>query len=213
MKPVTDSIVYVVDDDASILRAYTRLLEANGFMVRPFSSAREFIRKHDPVEVGCLLLDVDMPELTGIEVQEYLNSLPVSRQIVFVSGRSDIPISVRAMKQGAVDFLTKPVNEEDLLLAVRQALHLDAESQQAHAFAVERNRKFERLTSRERDVFALVVRGRLNKQIAADLGIAEKTVKIHRANLMKKIGVRTIADLVLFASMFVDSGASGDSRN
>ena len=213
MKPVTDSIVYVVDDDASILRAYTRLLEANGFMVRPFSSAREFIRKHDPVEVGCLLLDVDMPELTGIEVQEYLNSLPVSRQIVFVSGRSDIPISVRAMKQGAVDFLTKPVNEEDLLLAVRQALHLDAESRQAHAFAVERNRKFERLTSRERDVFALVVRGRLNKQIAADLGIAEKTVKIHRANLMKKIGVRTIADLVLFASMFVDSGASGDSRN
>jgi FixJ family two-component response regulator len=213
MKPGPDSIVYLVDDDASILRAYTRLLEANGFMVRPFGSAREFIRKHDPVEAGCLLLDVDMPEFTGIEVQEYLNSLPVSRQIVFVSGRSDIPISVRAMKRGAVDFLTKPVNEEDLLLAVRQALRLDAESRQVHACAVERNSKFERLTSRERDVFALVVKGRLNKLIAGDLGIAEKTVKIHRANLMKKIGVRTVADLVLFASMLVAFGASSDSRH
>lgn len=191
--------VFVVDDDASVLKALARLLAANGFEPRTFVSSRAFLEAHDPQVPGCAIFDVAMPGLDGLELQEALTDRDVARPIIFITGRGDVPTSVHAMKAGAVDFLTKPVEEETLLSAIAVAIRKDAEARERGASLDALFRHFAALTPRERQVFAHVAAGRLNKQIAGDLGIAEKTVKVHRAHVMDKMGARSLADLVRMA--------------
>jgi FixJ family two-component response regulator len=189
----------VVDDDPSVLRALTRLLSAAGLQARGFSSPAAFLQAHDPAIPGCLLLDVALPGLDGLEVQQALSAAERARPIVFITGRGDIPTTVRAMKGGAVDFLTKPVNDGDLLAAVRNAIEIDRAAREAQVEMAALKRRLASLTPREREVLGHVVAGRLNKQIAGDLGTVEKTIKVHRARIMEKMAVRSLADLVRIA--------------
>jgi FixJ family two-component response regulator len=189
----------VVDDDPSVLRALTRLLSAAGLKARGFSSPAAFLQAHDPATPGCLVLDVALPGLDGLEVQEELSMSDCARPIVFITGRGDIPTTVRAMKGGAVDFLTKPVNDRDLLAAVRNAIEIDRAARQAQVEMDATRQRLASLTPREREVLLHVVAGRLNKQIAADLGTVEKTIKVHRARIMEKMAQRSLADLVRIA--------------
>ena len=191
--------VYLVDDDTSVLRALGRLLAAAGMKVAAFESSREFLRDFDPAAPGCLVLDVAMPELSGPELQQALAARRSELPIVFLTGQGDIPTSVQAMKRGAADFLTKPVDEETLLAAIRNALQKDRVLREAREELAQIERRLAALTPREREVFERVVDGRLNKQIAAELGTVEKTIKVHRASVMQKMGVRTLADLVRLA--------------
>jgi FixJ family two-component response regulator len=192
--------VFVVDDDASVRKALARLIRSAGYQVNTFASAREFLdRIKADQEPGCLVLDVRMPGLSGLDLQHELQSADISLPIVFMTGHGDIPMSVRAMKAGAVDFLPKPVKDAELLRAIEQARTRAA---QEHAAATERQnilRRLETLTPRERDVMALVVRGLLNKQIAFELGTVEKTIKVHRARVMEKMQVESLAELVRIA--------------
>jgi len=188
--------VHLLDDEPGLIKALTRLLKAEGFVVRGFTSAREFLAALDDTTVGCLVLDVAMPGLGGFEVQEHLMRLGNPLPIVFLTGRGDIPMSVQALKAGAVDFLTKPVDDAHLLRAVREAMaQCVARREQASTLAALRER-FERLTPREREVMQHVVAGRLNKQIAADLGTGEQNIKVHRGRAMEKMEVESLADLV-----------------
>lgn len=189
-------VVFVVDDDPSFLTAVSRLLRAAGHSVEEYSSPDRFLAEHDPQRPGCLVLDLAMPGFTGLEVQEALAARGSERPIVFLTGRADVPSSVRAMKRGAVDFLTKPVTESTLLEAVAAAVRRDAESRRASAAQAEFCQRWATLTPREREVLRHVVRGRLNKQIAADLGTVERTVKLHRSHLMAKLHVQSVAELV-----------------
>jgi FixJ family two-component response regulator len=186
----------VVDDDPSVLRALTRLLSAAGLEARGFPSPTAFLQAHDPATPGCLVLDVALPGLDGLELQQALLASDCARPIVFITGRGDIPTTVRAMKGGAVDFLTKPVNDRDLLGAVRNAIEVDRVARQAQVEMDAMRHRLASLTPREREVLVHVVAGRLNKQIAADLGTVEKTIKVHRARIMEKMAVRSLADLV-----------------
>jgi RNA polymerase sigma factor (sigma-70 family) len=189
----------VVDDDPSVLRALTRLLSAAGLETRGFPSPAAFLDAHDPATPGCLVLDVALPGLDGLELQQALAGSDCARPIVFITGRGDIPTTVRAMKGGAVDFLTKPVNDGDLLAAVRNAIEIDRMARQAQVEMDALRQHLASLTPREREVLVHVVAGRLNKQIAADLGTVEKTIKVHRARIMEKMAVRSLADLVRVA--------------
>jgi FixJ family two-component response regulator len=192
-------VVFLIDDDPSVLKSVTRLLSAAGFETRPYSSPKRFLDNYDSSLPGCIVMDLEMPEINGLDLQKRLALSGYAKPIVFISGQGDIPTSVSAMKAGAVDFLTKPFDRGHLLSAVRAAIGKD---QAAHRSWNELDRIGKcraSLTSREREVFELVTRGRLNKQIAGDLGIAEKTVKIHRGRMMRKMGVRTLADLVQLA--------------
>lgn len=189
----------MVDDDPSVLRALTRLFAAAGFEPRAFPSPAAFLQAHDPTAPGCLVLDLALPGLDGLELQQALTVSDCARPIVFITGRGDIPTSVRAMKGGAVDFLTKPVNDRDLLAAVRNALEIDRAAREAQVEVDALRQRLASLTPREREVFVHVVGGRLNKQIAADLGTVEKTIKVHRARIMEKMAVRSLADLVRIA--------------
>jgi FixJ family two-component response regulator len=190
-------IVHVVDDDDSVRTAVQRLLQAAGYEVRGYASAGEFLLgRSDRDAPGCVVLDVRMPGPSGLDLQEALARLEVPVPIVFLTGHGDIPTSVRAMKAGAVDFLTKPVSREALLAAVRSALGRDAEARAARARVQAWHSRFASLTPREREVFAGVVAGKLNKQIAAELGTAERTVKAHRAQVMEKMQVASLAELV-----------------
>jgi FixJ family two-component response regulator len=189
----------VVDDDPSVLRALTRLISAAGLEARAFATPAAFLQAHDPATPGCLVLDVALPGLDGLELQQALAVSDCARPIVFITGRGDIPTSVRAMKGGAVDFLTKPVNDTDLLAAVRHAIEIDRVAREAQAEMGALKQHLASLTPREREVLAQVVAGRLNKQIAADLGTVEKTIKVHRARIMEKMAVRSLADLVRIA--------------
>ncbi|MCE9604910.1 MAG: response regulator [Planctomycetia bacterium] len=188
--------VFVVDDDSAVLKSLTRLLSSAGLTVVTFSSPREFLDRHDPMSPGCLLLDVAMPGLNGLELQEALKAGGHNRSIVFLSGRSDVPMSVQAMKSGAVDFLTKPVNDDDLLKAIRTALAKDQHDRQNRDEVAEIDRRLATLTPREREVLEHVISGQLNKQTAAELGTAEKTIKVHRARVMEKLNVQSVAELV-----------------
>ena len=191
--------VYLVDDDPHLLKALQRLLQSAGLQATPFDSAQAFLDGHDRAAPGCLVLDLSMPGLNGLELQRELEQLNSPLPIIFLSGRGDIPATVQAMKHGATDFLTKPVDDTELLAAIQEALATDRRRRRSHD---ERDRIAERLaalTERERQVLQQVVAGRLNKQIAADLGTVEKTVKFHRANLMRKLGVRSVAALVKLA--------------
>ena len=188
--------VYLVDDDVSVLRGLGRLLAAAGMKVAAFDSPREFLGHLDPAAAGCLVLDVAMPGLNGLELQQALAAKGSVLPIVFLTGRGDIPISVEAMKRGAADFLTKPVDDEELLAAIRNAFETNRASRRAREERAQIEERLARLTAREREVLERVVTGRLNKQIAAELGTVEKTIKVHRAHVMQKMGVRTLAELV-----------------
>jgi FixJ family two-component response regulator len=190
-------IVHVVDDDDSVRTAVVRLLQAAGHDARGYASAGEFLLgRSDRDAPGCVVLDVRLPGPSGLDLQEALARLDVPLPIVFLTGHGDIPMSVRAMKAGAVDFLTKPVSRDVLLAAVRTALARDAETRSAHERRHAFRARYEMLTPREREVFAGVVAGKLNKQIAGELGTAERTVKAHRAQVMEKMQVASVAELV-----------------
>ena len=193
-------MVYLVDDDPGVLKALSRLLRARGYEVKPYSSPQLFLEEHDVAVPGCAILDVSMPDLDGLELQRALTATGGShRPVVFVTGKGDIPTSVRAMKAGAIDFLTKPVKDKDLFEAVSSAEALDAESRRLHSELETMQAKVRTLTPREREVLTHVVAGRLNKQIAGDLGTVEKTIKVHRSRMMEKLGIRMVADLVRMA--------------
>jgi FixJ family two-component response regulator len=182
-----------------VLRALTRLLTAAGFDARGFASPAAFLDQHDPATPGCLVLDVALPGVDGLQLQQALTVSGCARPIVFITGRGDIPTSVRAMKGGAVDFLTKPVGDAELLAAVRNAIELDRRARATQVELDALGQRLASLTPREREVLAHVVAGRLNKQIAADLGTVEKTIKVHRARIMEKMAARSLADLVRIA--------------
>lgn len=190
------SQVFVIDDEPDVRESLSRLLRSDGWQVRAFGSAAEFLDVLDPLALGCILLDVNMPGMSGPELHEELRTRRVGLPIIYLTGRSSVPISVRAMKQGAVDFLEKPVDADALLPAIRAAV--DAH-RLAHARLLRQATTVQRLgllTTREREVMEQVILGRLNKQIAADMGIAEKTVKVHRGRVMAKMRVRSVAELV-----------------
>ena len=192
--------VYLVDDDPGVLKALSRLLRARGYEVKPYASPQLFLEEHDMAGPGCAVLDVSMPGLDGLELQGALTASAGShRPVVFITGKGNIPTSVRAMKAGAIDFLTKPVNDNDLFEAISRAEARDAQSRQLHSELQSIQAKMETLTPREREVLVHVVAGRLNKQIAGDLGTVEKTIKVHRSRMMEKLGIRTVADLVRMA--------------
>jgi FixJ family two-component response regulator len=188
-------VIYVVDDDTGVLKALTRVLNGQGYEVLAFSSPTEFLARHDPAMPGCAIFDVSMPGLDGIELQAALKAGGVERPVIFITGVGDIPVTVRAMKAGAIDFLTKPVKSRDLLAAVAVAAEKEARTRELRNELASLNDRLSKLTPREREVLAHVVAG----QIAADLGIVEKTIKLHRSRMMHKMGVRTVAELVRIA--------------
>ena len=188
--------VSVVDDDALVLRSLGRLLQSAGYAVQTFSSAEDFLVYPDGGAPGCIVIDLSMPDCDGLELQQALVKKHDRRPVVFISGRGSIATSVGAMKAGAVDFLTKPIDETTLLGAVRAAIDKDRAAREARAARVAIEDRLATLTPREHDVLQLVVAGRLNKQIGAELGTAEKTVKVHRARMMRKMQVDSLADLV-----------------
>ncbi|HEY0724066.1 MAG TPA: response regulator [Pyrinomonadaceae bacterium] len=190
---------FLVDDDPAVLKAITRLLNAAGYRTRSFSSPQEFLSAHDPSIPGCAIIDLVMSELDGLHLQQALLETGSERPIIFLSGKGDVSTSVRAMKAGAVDFLTKPVKREALFSAVVRAAKVDALSRQKRDESKSIGDRLATLTHREREVLEYVIAGRLNKQIAASLGTVEKTVKVHRGRMMGKLGVKSVADLVRLA--------------
>jgi FixJ family two-component response regulator len=192
----THATVFLLDDEPGMLKALTRLLKTEGFTVQAFASAKTFLESYRPEPLSCLVLDVAMPELNGLKLQERLTRSGVLVPIVFLTGHGDIPMSVKAIKAGAVDFLTKPVKDADLLRAVRAALQRATEQRELISEIALLRQRYASLTPRESEVMAHVVTGQLNKQIAGDLGIVERTVKAHRARVMEKMGVVSLADLV-----------------
>jgi RNA polymerase sigma factor (sigma-70 family) len=194
--PGTAQTVFIVDDAPEVRKSLSRVLGAAGYQVRSFESAEGFLAEHHDDAHGCLLLDVCMPGLSGIDLQHALVASPNALPIVFLTGMGDIQTSVDAMKEGAVDFLTKPIDRVRLFAAVQEALRRDEEQRQQVAIRRVIRRCLDTLTPREQEVMAHVIRGRLNKQIAAEMGIAEKTVKVHRARMMSKMGARSVAELV-----------------
>ena len=191
--------VYLVADDAAVRRSVSRLLRSAGLDPVGYGSAEEFLREHDPGAGGCVVLDLSMPGLDGLALQRELSARGSVLPVVFVSGRADVPKSVRAMKEGAVDFLTKPVKAQTLLEAIEKALGRNRTAREDRRTADELHRRIASLTQREREVMEGVVAGLLNKQIAGRLGIAEQTVKVHRARVMEKMGADSLADLVRMA--------------
>jgi FixJ family two-component response regulator len=189
-------IIYIVDDDDGMRRALTGLMTTVGYNAAPFARPAEFLTKYDPHQHGCLVLDVRMPEMSGLEVQQQLNRGGSMLPVILVTGHGDIPMAVQAMKDGAFDFLQKPFRDQDLLDRINAALKQDLENRAAVDRHADLRKRAESLTPREHEVMALVVDGRANKVIAIDLGLSERTVEIHRANVMEKMGARSVAHLV-----------------
>jgi FixJ family two-component response regulator len=197
---ISDSpTIFVIDDDASVRKSLSRLLESMGFTAETFGSAEEFLERGHFEGIGCIVLDVAMPGLNGLELQDRLNKSEYTMPVIFITGHGDIPMSVTAMKKGAVDFLAKPFDDEGLLDAVRTAVEKDRKSHEARIEMRDIRKRIDRLTPRETQILRYVISGMLNKQIAFHLNIAEKTVKIHRANIMEKLHVTSVADLVRLA--------------
>ena len=192
--------VFVIDDDPSVRSALKRLVASVGLNCETFASANEYLTRLDPAAPGCLIVDMRLPGLSGLELQEQLGRDGYHPPIIFLTAYGDIKTTVRAMKGGAVDFLTKPFHEQELLDAVRQSVERDREGRLKHAELTRRRELYKTLTSRERQVLALVVTGHLNKQIAAELNLSESTVKLHRGEVMQKMEAHSVAELVSIAS-------------
>jgi FixJ family two-component response regulator len=197
----TDAIVFVIDDDPSMRKALTNLFRSVGLRAEVFGSAREWLESKLPEVASCLVLDIRLPGPSGLDFQAELAKANIQIPIIFITGHGDIPMTVKAMKAGAVDFLTKPFRDQDMLDAVAVAIERDRTRRKEEKIVAELRAVFETLTTRERDVLALVASGLMNKQIAAEIGLAEITVKIHRGHLMRKMGARSLADLVRMAEM------------
>ena len=189
-------IVFVVEDDASMSRALSNLFQSVGLQVEVFGAATEMLQSKLPDVASCVVLDVRLPGLSGLDFQTELAKANIHIPIVFMTGHGDIPMSVRAMKGGAIDFLTKPFRDQDMLDAVMKAIERDRERREVDRIVTDLQTLFETLSTREREVLALVSSGLMNKHVAAELGLAEITVKIHRGHIMKKMGARSLADLV-----------------
>ena len=201
-----DAVVFVVDDNAPVREAVAGLLKSVGLRVRTFGSAQEFLAAERPDAPACLVLDVRLPGLSGLDLQRELAEADIHIPIIFITGHGDIPMSVRAMKAGAVEFLTKPFRDQDLLDAISQAVALDRAQRRQRAELAELRGRYESLTPREREVMALVAAGLLNKQIAVELGTSEVTVKLHRGQVMHKMRADSLADLVRMAERLGVSG-------
>ena len=195
----TDATVFVVDDDAPMRESLKNLIRSVGLRAELFASAQEFLRTKRPDVPSCLVLDVRMPGLSGLDLQKRTTEAGIEIPIIFITGHGDIPMSVRAMKAGAVEFLTKPYRDQDLLDAIQQALERDRKARDQRAAMKELHSRFASLTPREREVMARVVAGLLNKQIGAELGTSETTVKIHRHQVMEKMGAGSLPELVRMA--------------
>ncbi|MGC2259578.1 MAG: response regulator transcription factor [Candidatus Sulfotelmatobacter sp.] len=189
-------VVFVVDDDPIVCTSMKRLIRTLGLEVQTFNTAQEFLRAKRPNAPGCLVLDVRLPDLSGLDLQQELAKARVDLPIIFVTGHADIPMSVRAMKAGAVEFLTKPFREQDLLEAIQHGIAQDRETRERRAAISELQQRLDSLTPREHEVFPLVVSGLPNKQIADQLGASEKTIKVHRGQMMRKMEAESLADLV-----------------
>jgi two-component system, LuxR family, response regulator FixJ len=188
--------VYVVDDDDGMRRALDTLLSTVGYRTAVFSRPSEFLSKYAPEAQGCLVLDIRMPEMSGLEVQQQLNRMGSMLPVIFITGHGDVPMAVQAMKEGAFEFIQKPFRDQDFLDRINHALKLDAENRSTAARRSEVMQRVESLTPRERQVMEMIVEGAANKVIAIDLGLSERTVEIHRAKVMEKMGARSLAHLV-----------------
>ena len=193
---MSDPTVFIIDDDPSARRGVTRLVRAAGLNAESFPSAEDFLASGKADAPGCIVLDVRMPEMTGPELQAELGKAEHCLPIIFLSGHADVPIAAKAMKRGAADFLTKPVDRDDLLEAIRVSLEKDEENRAWEAEHADAQARIEDLTPREREVMTWVITGMLNKQIAGELDISEETVKIHRGRVMQKLGLVSVAELV-----------------
>jgi FixJ family two-component response regulator len=191
--------VFVVDDDVGLCVALARLVRAAGFRVQTFGAASELLESHRLRDADCLVLDVMLPDLSGLDLQQQIAELGIVLPIVFITGRGDVPMSVRAMKAGAVEFLQKPFDNAVLLEAIRQGISRRQLVQREAERSAGLQQRYRSLTTRQREVFTLVVRGLLNKQIAGELGIGERTVKIHRGEVMRRMGASSLPDLVRMA--------------
>jgi FixJ family two-component response regulator len=196
-----NAVVFIIDDDASLRDALKRTFRSVGLDAEAFGSTTEFLQSTRPDVASCLVLDVRLPGLSGLDFQTELARAELSIPIIFITGHGDIPMSVKAMKAGAVEFLTKPIRDQDLLDAVRIALDRDRERREREQSVSRLRARLATLTAREREVIALVTSGLMNKQIAGELGVSEITVKVHRGNLMKKMGAKSVAELVRMADM------------
>lgn len=190
------AVIYVLDDDEGMRRALTTLLGTIGHRVLAFAAPNEFLGKHDPAQHGCVVLDIRMPEMSGLEVQQRLNKQGSMLPVIFITGHGDVPMAVQAMKEGAFDFIQKPFRDQDLIDRINHALQQDADMRKAVMQRADMQLRFDSLTQREHQVLDLVVDGRANKVIAIDLNLSERTVEIHRANVMEKMGAKSVAHLV-----------------
>ncbi len=204
-----NSVVFIVDDDPLVRDSIADLLDSAGFMVRTFGSATDFVRGERPDLPACLILDVQLPGLSGLDLQAELATSGIDMPIIFITGHGDIPMSVRAMKAGAVEFLTKPFRQPELLDAVQEAVRRDRDSRTQRSEIAELRKRLQTLTPREHQVFALVVTGLLNKQIGGELGTTELTIKAHRGQVMRKMRAGSLADLVRMAEKLKIPAAPG----
>ncbi len=205
----SDSIVFVVDDDTSVREGLVDLISSVGLKARAFNSAHEFLRHKRSDEASCLVLDVRLPGRSGLELQRELAGSGEPIPIIFITGHGDIPMSVRAMKDGAVEFLTKPFRDQELLDAVQQALKMDRAAREQRAKAAELRHRYDLLTPREREVMQLVISGLLNKQIAGQLGASEVTIKMHRGQVMHKMEAESVVELLRMGELIGVAGARG----
>ena len=209
MSSITTPTIYVIDDDNSMRQAVTLLLKTVGYKPVSFAHPEEFLAKHDPTVHGCVVTDIRMPQMSGLEIQQHLNRAGTTLPVVFISGHGDVPMAVQAMRDGAFDFLTKPFRDQQLLDCINQALAQDAENRAAVERHADIRDRCESLTPREREIFGLVVEGKANKVIAIDLGLSERTVEIHRSNVMEKMGARSVAQLVkMYLTIFGEKAAA-----
>lgn len=207
-----EPIVLVVDDDPSVRRALVNLFESVGLRVAAFGSAPEILQSKPPEVPSCLVLDIRLPGLSGLDLQADLAKANIHTPIIFITGHGDIPMTVRAMKSGAVDFLTKPVRDQDMLDAVQAAIQRDRKRREIEKTVSNVRSRFESLTPRERDVLSLVASGKMNKNVAAELGLAEITVKIYRGQIMRKMGAKSLAELVKMNEALAIQRATRDEQ-
>ena len=199
MKPAAIPTVFIIDDDLSMRRAVQDLVESVGLLAESFATGGEFLRRGRTTSPSCLVLDVRLPQMSGLDFQNRLAETGMQIPIIFITAHGDVPMSVKALKAGAVEFLTKPFRDQDLLDAIQQALQRDRAAREQQAEILNVHQRYKTLTPREREVMALVVSGLLNKQIAAEIGASEATIKIHRGNMMQKMQVGSLIELVRMA--------------